>query len=107
MPELRDVSTDQQEHGLEARLVDRSRHRLAPRHSPCRTIDQVLYDAFGQRQVSTMYTGLNQYFVVMEVDPQVPARPDALKGIYIRSSNGTQRAALGDLALRARAPRLP
>jgi multidrug efflux pump len=50
-------------------------------------IDQVLYDAFGQREVSTMYTGLNQYFVVMEVDPKYQLSPDALNGIYIKASN--------------------
>jgi multidrug efflux pump subunit AcrB len=52
-------------------------------------VDNVLYDAFGQRQVSTMYTGLNQYYVVMEVDPKYQRDPDSLRGIYIRSSNGT------------------
>ena len=52
-------------------------------------VDNVLYDAFGQRQVSTMYTGLNQYYVVMEVDPKYQRDPDALKNIYIKSSNGT------------------
>ncbi|HET7104384.1 MAG TPA: efflux RND transporter permease subunit, partial [Terracidiphilus sp.] len=51
-------------------------------------IDQTLYDAFGQRQVSTMYTGLNQYFVVMEVDPRYQLSPDSLNGIYIKSSTG-------------------
>jgi multidrug efflux pump subunit AcrB len=52
-------------------------------------VDNVLYDAFGQRQVSTMYTGLNQYYVVMEVDPKYQRDPDSLKNIYLRSSNGT------------------
>jgi multidrug efflux pump subunit AcrB len=51
-------------------------------------IDAVLYDAFGQRQVSTMYSGLNQYFVVMEVDPKYSRSPDALNGIFIKSSSG-------------------
>src|SRR5208337_4506066 len=49
-------------------------------------IDSVLYDAFGQRQVSTMYTALNQYYVVMEVDPKYQLSPDALNGIYIKAS---------------------
>jgi hypothetical protein len=48
----------------------------------------VLYDAFGQREVSTMYTALNQYFVVMEVDPKYQLSPDALNGIFIKSSTG-------------------
>jgi hydrophobe/amphiphile efflux-1 (HAE1) family protein len=88
MPELRDASTDQQENGLEARLiVDRdTASRLG---LTMQEIDNVLYDAFGQRQVSTMYTGLNQYYVVMEVDPKYQRDPDSLKNIYIKSSNGT------------------
>jgi hydrophobe/amphiphile efflux-1 (HAE1) family protein len=88
MPQLRDVSTDQQESGLEARLViDRD---TASRLGVTATaIDNVLYDAFGQRQVSTMYTTLNQYYVVLEVDPKFQRDPDALQGIYVRSSNGT------------------
>ncbi len=88
MPELRDVSTDQQNQGLAANLtIDRD---TASRLGVTMTaIDQVLYDAFGQRQVSTMYTGLNQYFVVMEVDPQYQLSPDALNGIFIKSTTGT------------------
>ena len=86
IPELKDVSTDQQDQGLAANLViDRdTASRLGISAS---TIDQVLYDAFGQREVSTMYTGLNQYFVVMEVDPKYQLSPDALNGIYIKASN--------------------
>jgi hydrophobe/amphiphile efflux-1 (HAE1) family protein len=89
MPELRDVSTDQQDQGLQASLViDRdtaSRLGITPQ-----MIDNVLYDAFGQRQVSTMYTPLNQYHVVMEVAPEFQRDPDALKNIYIQSSTGAQ-----------------
>ena len=85
MPELRDVSSDQQNQGLAANLViDRdSASRLGITAS---AIDSVLYDAFGQREVSTMYTGLNQYFVVMEVDPQYQLSPDSLNSIYIKAS---------------------
>jgi multidrug efflux pump len=85
MPELRDASTDQQNQGLAANLViDRdSASRLG---ITATAIDNVLYDAFGQREVSTMYTGLNQYFVVMEVDPQYQLSPDALNDIYIKAS---------------------
>jgi multidrug efflux pump len=88
MPELRDVSTDQQNQGLATNLViDRdTASRLGITAS---AIDQVLYDAFGQREVSTMYTSLNQYFVVMEVDPQYQLSPDSLNGIYIKASNVT------------------
>ncbi|MGA7831271.1 MAG: efflux RND transporter permease subunit [Terracidiphilus sp.] len=87
MPELRDVSTDQQNLGLAANLViDRdSASRLG---ISAAAIDSVLYDAFGQREVSTMYTALNQYFVVMEVDPIYQQSPDSLNGIYIKSSTG-------------------
>ncbi len=93
MPELRDASTDQQDQGLSATLViDRdTASRLGISAS---TIDQVLYDAFGQRQVSTMYTGLNQYFVVMEVDPQYQLGPDSLNNIYIKASTITGAACL-------------
>jgi multidrug efflux pump len=88
MPELRDVSTDQQNQGLAANLViDRdAASRLGITAS---AIDSVLYDAFGQRQVSTMYTALNQYHVVMEVDPKFQLSPDALNGIYIKASKVT------------------
>jgi multidrug efflux pump subunit AcrB len=87
MPELRDVSSDQQDRGLAANLViDRdAASRLGITAS---AIDNVLYDAFGQREVSTMYTALNQYFVVMEVDPQYQLSPDALNGIFVKSSTG-------------------
>ena len=54
------------------------------------TIDNTLYDAFGQRQVSTVFTQLNEYHLVMEVAPEFQRNPDALKGIYVRSTNGTE-----------------
>jgi len=88
MPELRDVSTDQQDQGLATNLVI-DRDTASRLGITAAMIDQVLYDAFGQRQVSTMYTGLNQYFVVMEVDPQYSSSPDALNGIFIKAANGT------------------
>jgi multidrug efflux pump len=89
LPELRDVATDQLNDGLLATLtIDRdsaSRLGILPAD-----IDNTLYDAFGQRQVSTIYTQLNQYHVVMEVEPNFQQNPDALKNIYVRSSNGQQ-----------------
>jgi multidrug efflux pump len=89
LPQLRDVATDQQNSGLEARLViDRdtaARLGILPQ-----AIDDTLYDAFGQRQVSTIFTQLNQYHVVLQVDPRFQQNPDALKNIYVKSSNGTQ-----------------
>ncbi len=87
MPELRDVSTDQQIQGLAANLVI-DRDAASRLGITVAAIDQVLYDSFGQREVSTMYTALNQYFVVMEVDPQYQLSPDALNGIFIKSSTG-------------------
>jgi multidrug efflux pump len=53
-------------------------------------IDDTLYDAFGQRQVSTIFTQLNQYHVVLEVDPQFRQNPDSLRNIYVKSASGTQ-----------------
>jgi len=88
-PELRDVASDQQNSGLEVNLViDRdtaSRLGILPQ-----AIDDTLYDAFGQRQVSTMFTQLNQYHVVLEVDPQFQVSPDMLKHIYVKSGSGEQ-----------------
>jgi len=87
LPELRDVNTDQQDHGLQAKLIiDRdtaSRLGVSPQD-----LDNALYDAFGQRQVSTMYRPLNQYHVVMEVAPQFQQTTEALQNIYLRASNG-------------------
>jgi multidrug efflux pump len=86
MPELRDVSTDEQNHGLSETLVI-NRDTAARLGITTSEIDAVLYDAFGQRQVSTMYTGLNQYFVVMEVAPEYQLSPDALNNIYIKTGS--------------------
>jgi multidrug efflux pump len=86
LPELRDVSTDQQNQGLAANLVI-DRDTASRLGISAAAIDNVLYDAFGQREVSTMYTALNQYYVVMEVDPKYQLSPDALNGIYIKASN--------------------
>ena len=89
LPQLTDVSSDQQNKGLEATLtIDRptaARLGITPQ-----VIDNTLYDAFGQRQVSITYTLLNQYHVVMEVDPRFWQYPDTLKDIYVPSSNGSQ-----------------
>jgi len=86
---LTDVNSDQQNSGLQASLVyDRdtaSRLGITPQ-----TIDNTLYEAFGQAQVSTMYTALNQYHVVMEVAPQFWQNPSSLSDIYIRPSVGKE-----------------
>jgi multidrug efflux pump len=87
VPELRDVNSDQQMHGLETSLViDRdTAGRLGVSMS---TIDNTLSDAFGQRQVSTIYKGLNQYHVVLEVMPSAQQDPAALKSIYVPAVAG-------------------
>src|SRR6185369_16612361 len=87
MPELRDVNSDQQNRGLEV-PVTIDRQTAARLGVSTRAIDETLYSAFGQRQVSTMYTSLNQYHVVMELEPQYWERPDALSNIYVRSTTG-------------------
>ena len=89
LPQLRDVASDQQNGGLQASLViDRdtaSRLGVTPQ-----MIDDTLYDAFGQRQVSTIFTQLNQYHVVLEVKPGFQQSPESLKDIYVRSATGAQ-----------------
>jgi multidrug efflux pump len=86
---LRDVASDQLNEGLLATLtIDRdtaSRLGVLPAN-----VDNTLYDAFGQRQVSTMFTQLNQYHVILEVNPQFQQNPDELKNIYVRSATGQQ-----------------
>ena len=89
LPEIADVNTDTQDKGLQTSLViDRdaaSRLGVSPR-----LIDTTLNDAFGQRQVSTIYAPLNQYHVVMEAAPQYWQSPEALKTIYVSTSTGAQ-----------------
>ncbi|MGA7399469.1 MAG: multidrug efflux RND transporter permease subunit [Candidatus Sulfotelmatobacter sp.] len=87
LPELRDVNTDQQDKGLQAQLVI-DRDTASRLGVAAQDIDNALYDAFGQRQVSTMYRPLNQYHVVMEVAPEYQQTTEALQNIYLRSSNG-------------------
>jgi multidrug efflux pump len=87
MRELSDISSDQQNRGLEI-PVTIDRQTAARLGVSTRAIDETLYSAFGQRQVSTMYTSLNQYHVVMELEPQYWERPDALSNIYVRSTTG-------------------
>ena len=90
LPQLEDVATDQQTGGLAVSLIiDRvtaSRLGIAPA-----TIDNTLYDAFGQRQINTMYTQLNQYHVILETQPQFQQNPSTLQNLYIQAnaSSGT------------------
>jgi multidrug efflux pump len=87
LPELMDVATDKQTGGLQLHVdVDRdtaSRLNVLPQ-----AIDDTLYDAFGQRQVSIMFTQLNQYRVILEVEPHFQLTPDALGKIYVKSTTG-------------------
>ena len=89
IPQLKDVNSDQQVNGLEANIiVDRdtaARLGITPSQ-----IDNILYDAFGQRQISTIYRTLNQYHVVMEVDPKYQLTPDALNSVYVITNSGAQ-----------------
>ena len=89
IPIIADVNSDQQNSGLQASITyDRetaSRFGITPQ-----LIDDTLYDAFGQRQVSTMYTPLNQYHVLMEAAPKYRQTPQSLQDIYVRTGNGSQ-----------------
>jgi multidrug efflux pump len=88
LQELRDVNTDQQDRGLQAQLVI-DRDTAGRLGVAAQDVDNALYDAFGQRQVSTIYRPLNQYHVVMEVAPQFQQTTEALQNIYLRSTLGT------------------
>ena len=94
LPELEDVATDQQTGGLAVSLaIDRvtaSRLGIAPA-----TIDNTLYDDFGQRQINTMYTQLNQYHVIMEAQPQFQKDPEKLSKIYIQANASSGASGAG------------
>ncbi len=87
LPVLRDLASDQQNQGLQARLaIDRetaSRLGISPQ-----ILDNTLYDAFGQRQVSTIFTQLNQYHVVLEAQPHFQEGPQGLNDLFVRSADG-------------------
>ncbi|WP_343657597.1 efflux RND transporter permease subunit [Paraburkholderia caribensis] len=87
-PELTDVNSDQQQGGLEA-MVTIDRATAARLNIKPAQIDNTLYDAFGQRQVSTIYNPLNQYHVVMEVAPKYWQSPDMLKQVWVSTSGGS------------------
>jgi multidrug efflux pump len=86
IPQLQDVNSDQQTYGLQSSVVI-DRDTAARLGVTPADIDNALYDAFGQRQVSTIYKQLNQYHVVMEVAPQFQQSQEALQSIYVRSSS--------------------
>jgi hydrophobe/amphiphile efflux-1 (HAE1) family protein len=87
--ELKDVVSDQQNAGLEL-SVSVDRDTAARVGTTPAAVDDALYDAFGQRQVATTYTQLNEYRVVLEAAPGLRRNPDALEGIFVRSANGDQ-----------------
>src|SRR5260370_8664176 len=86
MPQLRDVATDQQNHGLEARVVI-DRETASRLGVTTQAIDSTLYDAFGQRQVSVMYSGINHYHRHQDVHPKFPHSPRAPTHILVPSPN--------------------
>ena len=89
IPSIADVSSDLLNRGLQA-MVTYDRETAARFNVAPQLIDDTLYDAFGQRQVSTMYTALNQYHVVMEAAPQFWQDPEFLRQVYVSSPNGGQ-----------------
>jgi multidrug efflux pump len=88
-PVVTDVASDLQDQGLGAQLVI-DRDTAARLGIAMADIDNTLYDAFGQRQVSTIFTQLNQYHVVIEVGPRFQTDPTTLQNLYVKSANGTQ-----------------
>jgi hydrophobe/amphiphile efflux-1 (HAE1) family protein len=89
LPQLQDVATDEQLSGLRT-MVNVDRETASRLGITSQQIDDTLYDAFGQRQVATIYTDLNQYHVVLEVDPKDQVDPNALDRIYVKSITGAQ-----------------
>ena len=98
VPELIDVNSDRQEQGLETNLII-DRDTAARLHLTTSQIDNVLYDAFGQRQVSTIYNPLNQYHVIMEVAPQFWQSPETLNEIYVSTTGGAVSGTQGTNAV--------
>ena len=87
LPELTDVATDQQANGLQLQ-VDVDRNTAARLNVLPQAIDDTLYDAFGQRQVTIMFTQLNQYRVILEAEPHFQLTPESLDKIYVKSTTG-------------------
>jgi multidrug efflux pump len=87
LPGLQDVSSDQQNGGLDE-LMNYDRVTAAKLGLTVQSLDSALYGAFGQSEVSIIYTQLNQYYVVLEVAPQYWQSPEGLKDIYLQSSSG-------------------
>src|SRR5258708_23562573 len=100
---ITDVDSDQQQRGLQVNLVI-DRDAAARLGVNTRSISSTLYDAFGQRQVSTIYNALNQYHVVMEVSPEFWQNPEALKDIYVSTSGGAISGAQATSAIASAPP---
>ena len=92
LPQLTDVASDQQVNGLQLN-VDVDREKASRLNVLTQAIDDTLYDAFGQRQVSIIFTQLNQFRVILEVEPQFRESPDLLDKIYVKSSSGSRGGA--------------
>jgi multidrug efflux pump subunit AcrB len=89
LPELRDVASDQQTSALQLK-IDIDRDTASRLGVTAQAVDEVLYDAFGQRQVATLYGPMNQYRVVMSVKPELQTGPDALKSLWVPTAGGGQ-----------------
>ena len=96
LPELTDVATDQQSAGFQL-AIDIDRNAASQYNVQLQAIDDTLYDAFGQRQISTIFTQLNQYRVILEVDPKYQLSPASLDQVYVKSTTG-QMVRLGSFA---------
>jgi len=92
LPEVSDVATDRQSNGVSTNL-EYDRATASRFNITADQVDSTLYDAFGQRQIDTLYTQSNQYHVILEVMPQFQTGPDQLNDIYIQGSNGTSTQA--------------
>jgi len=98
IPGLQDVNSDQQNGGLDM-LLNYDRVKAARLGQTAQSLDSALYSAFGQSQVSVIYTQLNQYYVVLEVAPQYWQSPAGLKNIYLHPGGSTNRTATGNIPL--------
>ena len=90
LPGLQDVNSDQQNGGLEELLTYDRANRRHVSGLTAQALDSSLYSAFGQSEVSIIYTQLNQYYVVLEVAPQYWQTPEGLKDIYLRAANSVR-----------------
>jgi len=98
LPGFQDVNTDQQNGGLDV-LLNYDRVTAAELGQTAQSLDSGIYSAFGQSEVSIIYTQLNQYYVVLEVDPQYSQTPEGLKNIYFRSNGSSSVTAAGNTPL--------